>query len=207
MWGRGQTGLLWIPCLFSCAPPPSGVAWAPSVANPTPPPLLGKGARGFGRGALLRMNIWPAVRGTCKQLKLCEHCVEGNRAHNLSGCVREQCRLEEPGRLFPSLAPLVLNTKALAQLPRSLSASWPLVRCQHSAQHKCTLALFPGLNRSAHYALGHQPAVILLPRIFCNCQAKPSGSDCPCLPPYPTKHFLAGAVRCLWPAYPPGSLL
>lgn len=135
MWGRGQTGLLWIPCLFSCAPPPSGVAWAPSVANPTPPPLLGKGARGFGRGALLRMNIWPAVRGTCKQLKLCEHCVEGNRAHNLSGCVWEQCRLEEPGRLFPSLAPLVLNTKALAQLPKPLphtfsyqDAVWPKLR-------------------------------------------------------------------------------
>ncbi|XP_028011033.1 CD164 sialomucin-like 2 protein isoform X2 [Eptesicus fuscus] len=57
----------------------------------------GKGARGFGRGALLRMNIWPAVRGTCKQLKLCEHCVEEDRAHNLSGCVWEQCQPEEPG--------------------------------------------------------------------------------------------------------------
>ncbi|XP_014318565.1 CD164 sialomucin-like 2 protein isoform X1 [Myotis lucifugus] len=57
----------------------------------------GKGARGFGRGALLRMNIWPAVRGSCKQLKLCEHCVEEDRAHNLSGCVWEQCRPEEPG--------------------------------------------------------------------------------------------------------------
>ncbi|KAM9107098.1 CD164 sialomucin-like 2 protein isoform 1-T1 [Megaptera novaeangliae] len=59
--------------------------------------VAGKGARGFGRGALLRMNIWPAVRGACKQLKLCEHCVEGNRAHNLSGCVWEQCQPEEPG--------------------------------------------------------------------------------------------------------------
>ncbi|XP_036770819.2 CD164 sialomucin-like 2 protein isoform X1 [Manis pentadactyla] len=57
----------------------------------------GKGAPGFGRGALLRMNIWPAVRGACKQLKLCEHCVEGDKAHNLSGCVWEQCRPEEPG--------------------------------------------------------------------------------------------------------------
>lgn len=60
-------------------------------------PLPGKGARGFGRGALLRMNIWPAERGTCKQLKLCEHCVEEDRAHNLSGCVWEQCQPEEPG--------------------------------------------------------------------------------------------------------------
>ncbi|XP_015987423.2 CD164 sialomucin-like 2 protein isoform X3 [Rousettus aegyptiacus] len=59
--------------------------------------VAGKGARGFGRGALLRMNIWPAVQGACTQLKLCEHCVEGDRAHNLSGCVWEQCRLEEPG--------------------------------------------------------------------------------------------------------------
>nr|KAF6443314.1 CD164 molecule like 2 [Molossus molossus] len=59
--------------------------------------VAGKGARGFGRGALLQMNIWPAVRGTCKQLKLCEHCVEGDIAHNLSGCVWEQCQPEEPG--------------------------------------------------------------------------------------------------------------
>ncbi|XP_077927870.1 CD164 sialomucin-like 2 protein isoform X3 [Halichoerus grypus] len=59
--------------------------------------VAGKGARGFGRGALLRMNIWPAVRGACKQLELCEHCVEGHKAHNLSGCVWEQCRPEEPG--------------------------------------------------------------------------------------------------------------
>nr|XP_045367433.1 CD164 sialomucin-like 2 protein [Camelus bactrianus] len=43
------------------------------------------------------MNIWPAVRGACKQLKLCERCVEGDRAHNVSGCMWEQCRLEEPG--------------------------------------------------------------------------------------------------------------
>lgn len=46
------------------------------------------------------MNIWPAVQGACKQLKLCEHCVEGDRAHNLSGCVWEQCRPEEPGMEF-----------------------------------------------------------------------------------------------------------
>ncbi|XP_059731977.1 CD164 sialomucin-like 2 protein isoform X2 [Bos javanicus] len=59
--------------------------------------VAGKGARGFGRGALLRVNIWPAVRVACKQLKPCEHCVEGNRAHNLSSCVWEQCRPEEPG--------------------------------------------------------------------------------------------------------------
>lgn len=43
------------------------------------------------------MNIWPAVRGTCKQLKLCEHCLEEDRARNLSGCVWEQCQPEEPG--------------------------------------------------------------------------------------------------------------
>uniref|UniRef100_A0A8C2NGH3 CD164 molecule like 2 n=1 Tax=Capra hircus TaxID=9925 RepID=A0A8C2NGH3_CAPHI len=60
--------------------------------------VAGKGARGFGRGALLRVNIWPAVRVACTQLKPCEHCVEGDRAHNLSGCVWEQCRPEEPGR-------------------------------------------------------------------------------------------------------------
>ncbi|KAI4574533.1 hypothetical protein MJG53_002484 [Ovis ammon polii x Ovis aries] len=60
--------------------------------------VAGKGARGFGRGALLRMNIWPAVRVACTQLKPCEHCVEGDGAHNLSGCVWEQCRPEEPGR-------------------------------------------------------------------------------------------------------------
>ncbi|XP_042852187.1 CD164 sialomucin-like 2 protein isoform X1 [Panthera tigris] len=59
--------------------------------------VAGKGARGFGRGALLRMNIWPAVPGACKQFKLCEHCVEGHKAHNLSGCVWEQCQPEEPG--------------------------------------------------------------------------------------------------------------
>ncbi|XP_053432966.1 CD164 sialomucin-like 2 protein isoform X2 [Nycticebus coucang] len=59
--------------------------------------VAGKGARGFGRGALIRLNIWPAVRGGCKQLEFCEHCVEGDRAHNLSGCVWEQCQPEEPG--------------------------------------------------------------------------------------------------------------
>ncbi|XP_007978025.3 CD164 sialomucin-like 2 protein isoform X3 [Chlorocebus sabaeus] len=57
----------------------------------------GKGARGFGRGALIRLNIWPAVQGACKQLEVCEHCVEGDRARNLSGCVWEQCWPEEPG--------------------------------------------------------------------------------------------------------------
>lgn len=74
-----------------------GCSWIQGVAFVPHP---GKGARGFGRGALLRMNIWPAVRGTCKQLKLCEHCVEGDRAHNLSGCVWEQCQPEEPGMEF-----------------------------------------------------------------------------------------------------------
>ncbi|XP_075394754.1 CD164 sialomucin-like 2 protein [Tenrec ecaudatus] len=57
----------------------------------------GKGARGFGRGALLRLNPWPAVQGGCGQLERCEQCVEGSRAHNLSGCVWEQCQAEEPG--------------------------------------------------------------------------------------------------------------
>ncbi|XP_047646930.1 CD164 sialomucin-like 2 protein isoform X3 [Phacochoerus africanus] len=75
--------------------------------------VAGKGARGFGRGALLRMNIWPAVRGTCKQLKLCEHCVEGNRAHNLSGCVWEQCRLEEPAvHHHPTNEPKTVTTES-----------------------------------------------------------------------------------------------
>uniref|UniRef100_G1RER2 CD164 molecule like 2 n=2 Tax=Nomascus leucogenys TaxID=61853 RepID=G1RER2_NOMLE len=59
--------------------------------------VAGKGARGFGRGALIRLNIWPAVQGACKQLEVCEHCVEGDRARNLSGCLWEQCRPEEPG--------------------------------------------------------------------------------------------------------------
>ncbi|KAB0393368.1 hypothetical protein E2I00_012060, partial [Balaenoptera physalus] len=72
------------------------VGW-PELPDPDRYGVIRKGARGFGRGALLRMNIWPAVRGACKQLKLCEHCVEGNRAHNLSGCVWEQCQPEEPG--------------------------------------------------------------------------------------------------------------
>ncbi|XP_012860724.1 CD164 sialomucin-like 2 protein [Echinops telfairi] len=57
----------------------------------------GKGARGFGRGALLRLNLWPASQGGCGQLEQCEPCVEGSRAHNLSGCVWEQCQAEEPG--------------------------------------------------------------------------------------------------------------
>ncbi|XP_012577463.1 PREDICTED: CD164 sialomucin-like 2 protein isoform X2 [Condylura cristata] len=59
--------------------------------------VAGKGARGFGRGALLRVNIWPAAQGACKHLKLCEHCVEGDRARNLTGCVWEQCQPDEPG--------------------------------------------------------------------------------------------------------------
>ncbi|XP_055979576.1 CD164 sialomucin-like 2 protein isoform X2 [Sorex fumeus] len=58
--------------------------------------VAGKGARGFGRGALFRMNFGPAVVGSCKHLKLCEHCVQSHRAHNLSGCVWEQCQ-QEPG--------------------------------------------------------------------------------------------------------------
>ncbi|XP_063091934.1 CD164 sialomucin-like 2 protein isoform X1 [Cavia porcellus] len=58
---------------------------------------LGKGARGFGRGALIRLNIWPAVQGGCKQLEPCERCVEGDRAHNRSDCVWQQCQPEEPG--------------------------------------------------------------------------------------------------------------
>ncbi|KAF7467387.1 hypothetical protein GHT09_001263 [Marmota monax] len=59
--------------------------------------VAGKGAQGFGRGALIRLNTWPAVQGGCKQLELCERCVEGDRAHNFSGCVWQQCRLQEPG--------------------------------------------------------------------------------------------------------------
>nr|XP_045007049.1 CD164 sialomucin-like 2 protein isoform X2 [Jaculus jaculus] len=57
----------------------------------------GKGARGFGRGALIRLNIWPATQRGCKQLEHCERCVEGDRAHNLSTCVWQQCGPEEPG--------------------------------------------------------------------------------------------------------------
>uniref|UniRef100_A0A8C5V405 CD164 molecule like 2 n=2 Tax=Microcebus murinus TaxID=30608 RepID=A0A8C5V405_MICMU len=63
--------------------------------------VAGKGARGFGRGALIRLNIWPGVQGGCKQLEFCERCVEGDRAHNLSGCVWEQCQPEEPGHCVP----------------------------------------------------------------------------------------------------------
>lgn len=64
------------------------------------------------------MNIWPAVQGACTQLKLCEHCVEGDRAHNLSGCVWEQCRLEEPGMGFsPS------QVECPSSEPQSLSPS------------------------------------------------------------------------------------
>ncbi|XP_037673964.1 CD164 sialomucin-like 2 protein isoform X2 [Choloepus didactylus] len=61
--------------------------------------VAGKGARGFGRGALLRLNVnvWRVIHGGCKELEVCEHCVEGNRAHNLSGCVWEQCSPKEPG--------------------------------------------------------------------------------------------------------------
>uniref|UniRef100_A0A8C2N3T6 CD164 sialomucin-like 2 n=2 Tax=Cricetulus griseus TaxID=10029 RepID=A0A8C2N3T6_CRIGR len=57
--------------------------------------LAGKGARGFGRGALIRLNIWPTAQGACKHLAHCERCVD--RAHNLSICVWQQCGLEEPG--------------------------------------------------------------------------------------------------------------
>lgn len=72
------------------------------------------------------MNIWPAVQGACTQLKLCEHCVEGDRAHNLSGCVWEQCRLEEPGMGFsPSQVECpVLNPRASAPLPNSLTCTF-----------------------------------------------------------------------------------
>ncbi|XP_003415471.1 CD164 sialomucin-like 2 protein [Loxodonta africana] len=59
--------------------------------------VAGKGARGFGRGALLRLNTWPAVQGGCRELELCERCVERDRAHNLSGCLWEKCQPEEPG--------------------------------------------------------------------------------------------------------------
>ncbi|NP_001258188.1 CD164 sialomucin-like 2 protein isoform X1 [Rattus norvegicus] len=57
--------------------------------------LAGKGARGFGRGALLHLNIWPAAHGGCKHLGHCERCVD--RAHNSSICVWQQCGPEEPG--------------------------------------------------------------------------------------------------------------
>uniref|UniRef100_A0A8C6I5A8 CD164 sialomucin-like 2 n=1 Tax=Mus spicilegus TaxID=10103 RepID=A0A8C6I5A8_MUSSI len=57
--------------------------------------LAGKGARGFGRGALLRLNVWPTTQGDCKHLGHCEHCVD--RAHNFSICVWQQCGPEEPG--------------------------------------------------------------------------------------------------------------
>ncbi|XP_017201104.2 CD164 sialomucin-like 2 protein isoform X1 [Oryctolagus cuniculus] len=59
--------------------------------------VAGKGAPGFGRGALIRLNVWPAVQGGCRQLELCERCVAGAGAHNLSGCVWRQCGPEEPG--------------------------------------------------------------------------------------------------------------
>ncbi|XP_076790156.1 CD164 sialomucin-like 2 protein isoform X3 [Arvicanthis niloticus] len=57
--------------------------------------LAGKGARGFGRGALLRLNVWPTAQGGCKHLGHCERCVD--RAHNFSVCVWQQCGPEEPG--------------------------------------------------------------------------------------------------------------
>ncbi|XP_027720693.1 CD164 sialomucin-like 2 protein isoform X3 [Vombatus ursinus] len=58
----------------------------------------GKGGRALGRGALLGLNIWgPAAVAECKQLQSCKHCVEGEPARNLSGCVWEHCRGEEPG--------------------------------------------------------------------------------------------------------------
>nr|XP_017201104.1 CD164 sialomucin-like 2 protein isoform X2 [Oryctolagus cuniculus] len=59
--------------------------------------VAGKGAPGFGRGALIRLNVWPAVQGGCRQLEFCERCVAGAGAHNLSGCVWRQCGPEEPG--------------------------------------------------------------------------------------------------------------
>lgn len=67
------------------------------------------------------MNIWPAVR-TCKQLKLCEHCVEEDRAHNLSSCVWEQCHPEEPGmeRSPPRGECPSSHPRALAPLPTPL---------------------------------------------------------------------------------------
>ncbi|XP_052031650.1 CD164 sialomucin-like 2 protein isoform X3 [Apodemus sylvaticus] len=57
--------------------------------------LAGKGARGFGRRALLHLNVWPAAQGGCKHLGHCERCVD--RAHNFSICVWQQCGPEEPG--------------------------------------------------------------------------------------------------------------
>ncbi|XP_006155381.1 CD164 sialomucin-like 2 protein [Tupaia chinensis] len=57
----------------------------------------GKGARGFGRGALIRLQVWPAARGGCEHLQHCESCVGAPPEHNLSGCVWEQCPPEEPG--------------------------------------------------------------------------------------------------------------
>ncbi|KAM4871512.1 CD164 sialomucin-like 2 protein isoform 2-T3 [Thomomys bottae] len=59
--------------------------------------VAGKGARGFGRGALIRLNIWPADQGGCARLEACERCLEGDRAHNVSGCVWQHCGPEEPG--------------------------------------------------------------------------------------------------------------
>ncbi|ELW59117.1 CD164 sialomucin-like 2 protein, partial [Tupaia chinensis] len=56
-----------------------------------------KGARGFGRGALIRLQVWPAARGGCEHLQHCESCVGAPPEHNLSGCVWEQCPPEEPG--------------------------------------------------------------------------------------------------------------
>lgn len=69
--------------------------WLSAAFCPFAPPLSGKGARGFGRGALLRLNVWPAAQGGCKHLGHCEHCVD--RAHNFSICVWQQCGPEEPG--------------------------------------------------------------------------------------------------------------
>nr|XP_040144118.1 CD164 sialomucin-like 2 protein isoform X2 [Ictidomys tridecemlineatus] len=73
--------------------------------------VAGKGAQGFGRGALIRLNTWPAVQGGCKQLELCERCVEGDRAHNFSGCVWQQCRLQEPAaHHHPTYEPKTITT-------------------------------------------------------------------------------------------------
>ncbi|XP_052573220.1 CD164 sialomucin-like 2 protein isoform X2 [Peromyscus californicus insignis] len=75
-------------------------SWQSKVcADPKKPPrpreTRRKGARGFGRAALIRLNIWPTAQGGCKHLGHCERCVD--RAHNLSICVWQRCGPEEPG--------------------------------------------------------------------------------------------------------------
>ncbi|XP_040612355.1 CD164 sialomucin-like 2 protein isoform X2 [Mesocricetus auratus] len=66
-----------------------------TVHKERPNMTSGKGARGFGRGALIRLNIWPTAQGGCNHLRHCERCVD--RAHNLSICVWQQCGPDEPG--------------------------------------------------------------------------------------------------------------